>query len=83
MDVTPTPKMFEAMAKFTDAVCGEEPHRLMIGPGASKTREARRQMMDFLHNLVAMSMRVGGARMAKEYGIPTLQASSKGGDARH
>jgi hypothetical protein len=76
MDVTPTNKMFEAMAKFTDAMCGEEPHKLLIGPGASRVRESRRAMMNFLHQLVAMCMREGGRRAVKEYGIPTQAGGS-------
>lgn len=83
MDVTPSPKMFEAMAKFTDAMCGEEPHRLLVGPGASKVRESRRAMMNFLHQLVALSMREGGRRMAREYGIKTQAGMSAAADRNY
>ncbi len=62
MDVSPSPKMFEAMSRFTDAMCGEPPHRLMIGPGASAVRQQRREMMEFLHRFAAVAMREGAAR---------------------
>lgn len=66
MNVTPTPKMFEAMSKFTDAICGEAPHDRMIGPGAEKVRENRRMMMDFLHSFAHKCMREGAARAMRE-----------------
>lgn len=62
MDVTPSPKMFEAMSKMVDAICGEDPHSKMVGPGAERVRRNRRLLFDFLHQLVALSMREGAAR---------------------
>lgn len=62
MNVTPTPKMFDAMNAMTTAICGEEPSPHMIGPGAEKVRHNRRLMMDFLHKLIHLSMREGAAR---------------------
>lgn len=62
MDLTPNQKMFEAMQKMTDAICGEEPSPKMIGPGAEKVRANRRMLMDFLHHLVALSIKDGAAR---------------------
>lgn len=66
MDVTPTDRMFRAMQQFVDAMCGEEPSRLMIGPQAQKVRERRRAAMDFLHALVAVAMRTGAMRASME-----------------
>lgn len=54
--------MFEAMKAFTDALCGEQPHDRMVGPGAEKVRANRRQMMDFLHHFAAVCMKEGAAR---------------------
>lgn len=62
MDVTPTPKMFEAMKNFTDSVVGEEPLAVEKGTAAENRRAARRYTMDFLHRLVHLSMREGAAR---------------------
>jgi hypothetical protein len=59
MDVTPSDKMFEAMKKFTDAVCGDAPSRLEISPGALARRMKRRLTMDFLHQFAAQCMREG------------------------
>jgi hypothetical protein len=54
--------MFEAMTAMTDAVCGEEPPTIYVGPGARKVRENRKLMMDALHKLVHLAMREGAAR---------------------
>ena len=62
MDVTPTPKMFQAMSGFTDAVCGEAPMKIEQSAGANRVRENRARMMDFLHRLVHLAMREGAAR---------------------
>lgn len=62
MDVTPTPKMFQAMSNFTDAVCGEAPMKIEQGTTANRVRENRIKMMDFLHRLVHLAMREGAAR---------------------
>lgn len=66
MDVTPSPKMFHAMSQLTDAACGEEPERLLIGPGARAIREKRAMMMEVLHKLVAVAMREGVNRKVME-----------------
>ncbi len=60
--MTPTAKMFEAMASFTTAVCGEAPLKIEKSPGAERVRANRLAMMDFLHRLVHLSMREGAAR---------------------
>lgn len=73
MDVTPSKKMFETMQTFTDAVCGEEPTKLDHGPGAQKRRAHRRMVMDFLHNIIRLSMRVGVARYRMERGLPVVE----------
>ena len=62
MDVTPTNPMFKAMSALTDAMCGEEPDKLSVGPAANKIRDNRRLAMDALHRLVHLSMREGAAR---------------------
>ena len=62
MDVTPPPKMYDAMWKLTDAVCGEAPGVFENGPGANKVRENRALLLGTLHRLVAMAMREGAAR---------------------
>lgn len=62
MDVTPSKKMFEAMNKFTDAICGEAPMDIEKSTAANKRRENREMCMDFLHRLVHLSMREGAAR---------------------
>jgi hypothetical protein len=66
MDVTPTPKMLQAMKNLVDATCGDEPSPLLVGPGVSNVRVKRAMMMDVLHSLVALSMREGVNRMVKE-----------------
>ena len=66
MDTTPSPKMFDAMRKLTDAVCGEEPHPMLVGSGAAAIRHKRIIMMDVLHGLVAGAMREGVNRAVKE-----------------
>lgn len=62
MDVTPNKKMFEAMERFTTAVCGEAPLAVEKSPGAERVRATRKATMDFLHRLVHLSMREGAAR---------------------
>lgn len=62
MDVTPPPKVFEAMVKFTDAIVGEAPLEIERSAAANKRREDRAMCMDFLHRLVHLSMREGAAR---------------------
>jgi len=66
MDVTPSKQMFEAMAKLTDAVCGQEPSILDHGTQANFIRDKRAGMMECLHKLVALSMREGVTRKVKE-----------------
>ena len=66
MDVTPSPKMFEAMQAFTSALCGDEPHRMLVGPGANRIREQRRMTMEFLHRFAGLAMREGAARSQNE-----------------
>jgi hypothetical protein len=73
MDVTPTKGMLETMEAFTDAVCGEQPDKKDAGPGAMKRRANRRMVMDFLHNLVRLSMREGVGRHYVEMGWPVRQ----------
>lgn len=67
MDVTPPPKMYEAMVKLTDAVCGEEPGKLEQSTAANRRRANRRLMLDVMHNMVAMAMREGAARAFNPY----------------
>lgn len=62
MDVTPTPKMFEFMQKFTDAVIGEEPLAVESSTAANNRRAARVECMSSLHKLVHLAMREGAAR---------------------
>jgi alpha-D-ribose 1-methylphosphonate 5-triphosphate diphosphatase PhnM len=62
MDVTPTPKMFEAMQKFTDAIVGEAPMDIEKSAAAEQRRAARQYSMDFMHRLVHLAMREGAAR---------------------
>lgn len=54
--------MFEAMAGFTDMVCGEAPLEIEKSRGAEQRRVNRKFCMDFLHRLVHLSMREGAAR---------------------
>lgn len=65
MDVTPGDKMYQAMKMLCDAVLGEEPHGLIIGPAAAELRAKRKLMMDVLHMLVAQAMREGVVREVK------------------
>lgn len=67
MDVTPSPKMYESMVKFTDAVAGPAPLDVEKGAGAEHRREVRRFMMDYMHRLVHLSMREGAARAMKTH----------------
>lgn len=62
MDVTPSDKMYAAMEHFTTAVCGEAPLRIEKSAAAEKVRSNRKNIMDFLHRLVHLSMREGAAR---------------------
>lgn len=66
MDTTPNPKMLHAMNALVDALCGEEPHMLMAGPGATQVREKRAMAMTILHDLVRLSMREGVNRAIRE-----------------
>lgn len=73
MDVTPPPGMLKAMLAFTDALVGEAPTAIETSPAAEKRRDDRRRVMDFLHNLVRLSMRVGVGRYYEEQGWPTSE----------
>lgn len=66
MDVTPGPKMFEAMSRFVDSVIGEKPNPMLIGPEANKIRAAREEAFNFLHKLVGLAMREGVNRAVIE-----------------
>lgn len=77
MDVTPPDGMLRAMMKLTDAAIGEEPMTMERSPAAEKRRMARRRMMDILHDMTAMAMRVGAARALKERGFTTIEAPMK------
>lgn len=65
--MTPNAKMFESMAKFTDAIAGEAPLDIEKSRAAEQRREVRRFMMDYLHRLVHLSMREGAARAMKTH----------------
>jgi len=73
MDTTPTPKMFEAMKKFTDAMAGDAPSPLEVSVGANVRRQRRAASMDFLHMFASLCMREGvnrairDARQQREY----------------
>lgn len=71
MDATPNDSMFKAMAKFTDATAGEDPGKAKRGTTFSKRREARQQVMDFLHHFAALCMREGAARAMQQVRNPT------------
>ena len=66
MDTTPSPKMFAAMEKLTDALCGGAPSRLEQSTAANAVRNKRAMCMDVLHNLVTLSMREGVNRAIRE-----------------
>lgn len=66
MDVTPNPKMFQAMSGITDLACGEEPSLLDNSPAAANRRQKRMVVMGILHSLVALSMREGVNRKVTE-----------------
>lgn len=66
MDTTPSPKMFAAMQKMADALCGEEPSKLLVGPGADAVRAKRMLFMEFMHQFAAISMREGVNRKVLE-----------------
>lgn len=66
MDVTPGPRLFDAMAKLVDALCGEEPSKLMIGGEAARIRERRNMAFEVLHKIVGLSMREGVNRAIQE-----------------
>lgn len=81
MDVTPSPKMFEAMMNFTTATCGEAPQKIEKSPGAERVRANRTATMDFLHRLVHLSMREGAARAMGSHtpsGIELMQRQVDG-----
>lgn len=66
MDVTPSNKMFEAMSKFVDSMCGQEPSVLEVTQAAQERRAKRLMVFEFLHMLVAVSMREGVNRKVRE-----------------
>ena len=72
MDTTPSPKMYEAMSAFVDAAVGEAPTDVESTAPARKRRQQRRAAMDFLHNLVRLSMREGVGRYVRERGGATV-----------
>ncbi len=74
MNVTPTDRMFAAMQKFTDTVAGEDPGKSK-GTNASKIRERRLLVMNFLHSFCALSMRHGAARRDEEVRQQALERS--------
>jgi hypothetical protein len=75
MDVTPPPGLYKVMLNLTDAFIGEEPLAIETTRAANDRREARRKMMDILHNIVRLSMRVGVARYRTENGLPVVEDS--------
>jgi hypothetical protein len=62
MDVTPTPAMLRAMQAFVNATIGDAPGSHETTTPANNRRAARENAMQFLHNLVRLSMREGVAR---------------------
>ncbi len=66
MDVTPSKKAFEAISKFVDAVCGEDPSKLDHGAAAQDIRAKRAMAFGFLHQFHALAMREGVIRAVKE-----------------
>jgi hypothetical protein len=66
MDVTPSPKMFQAMKMLVDVMCGEEPNLLDQSKGAIAIRNKRVMAFDLLHRFVALSMREGVNRAVIE-----------------
>lgn len=66
MDTTPSKLMFEAMCKFRDAMCGEEPNAMDVSTAANNRRIHRRFVMDFLHQFGATCMREGVNRKIAE-----------------
>lgn len=66
MDVTPNNKMFHSMKTFVDGLVGPEPEKLNVTPDATRTRHKRVLAFDFLHQLVAVSMREGVNRAILE-----------------
>jgi hypothetical protein len=73
MDVTPSPGMYRAMEAFVSSTIGEAPLKSETTTAANNRRQARRVAMDFLHDLVRLSMREGVARDRRERGMPTVQ----------
>lgn len=66
MDVTPTPKMLEAMRKFTDGAFGDEPSPLEVSQGANTRRLRRQASMDWLHQFAGLCMREGVNRAVRD-----------------
>lgn len=66
MDTTPSRKMFDAMQKFTDAMCGDEPSKLDHGSAARAVRAKRSACMDFLHGFHSLAMREGVNRAVRD-----------------
>lgn len=80
MDVTPSNKMYAAMAHFVNAVCGEEPSPLTVSSGAVLVRAKRRMAFEFLHRMVGIAMREGVNRQVKEV-LAREQAKKEGKSA--
>lgn len=80
MDVTPSNKMYGAMAHFVDAMCGAEPAPLNVGPGARAIRAKRRMAFEFLHRMVGIAMREGVNRQVREV-LARQQAKNEGKSA--
>lgn len=52
-------KVEAAIDALIDALVGEEPHRLMVGPGAEKQREKRREARTVILQLAFLCRRMG------------------------
>jgi hypothetical protein len=77
MDVTPTPGLLRVMEHLTQEFIGEEPLAVETSTAAQNRRAARRMMMDILHNIVRLSMRIGVARYLMAHGKPVVEDNIK------
>lgn len=82
MDVTPPDKLFQAMSKFVDALCGPNPSTLEVSRAAQETRMKRAMAFDILHGIVAFSMRVGAQRKMHELVVKAQGGHLKPADAQ-
>lgn len=55
-----------AISRIVDALCGEAPSPLMVGPGASRVRDSRAAATDALYALVKSAQKTSAAQVLNQ-----------------